>query len=213
MMSYGYILSNLARHERFNEAEWLLDKALKGFVKGSKQFEEDGSISLTYSKNDDDGEKKVVLQRNVTESYTAVFSDVPLKIFRFGGWIFYLRDIIPALVFFFIYYNWGVEFNTRMIFSGDPFKRLIAIVGGAMAGLMINLITKRFISKDRSFDRVCFIQLGGVFSIFYILLIMKRYSGTGIWNFWQYVLAFSPLIEAVGGLVLTRFVHLFVKED
>lgn len=213
MLSYGYIISNLPRHERFNEAEWLLDKLLKGYSKGSKQFEEDGSISLAYSKETEEGEKQVVLKRNVTESYVAVFSDIPLKIFKFGGFIFYLRDIIPSLVFFMIYCIWGLEFNTRLIFSGDSVKKLIAIVGGAAAAFVINLITKRFIMKNRSYDRVCFIQFGGLFSAIMIFAVMIKYTGTGIINFWHYVFAFSPFIESVGGMALTRFVHLFSKED
>ena len=174
-MNYGYIISSLARHERFNEAEWLLDKLLKDYSKGSKQFEEDGSISLTYSKETEDGEKQVVLKRNVTESHVAVFSDTPLKIFKFGGWIFYLRDIIPSLIFFLVYYIWGIQFNTRLIYSGESIKRLIAIVGGAIAALIINFATRRLISKNRSYDRICCVQFGGLFSLFYILAIMIKF--------------------------------------
>ena len=46
-MNYGYIIAQLPRHERFNEAELLLDRLLKDYSKGSKQFEEDGSVE-TY---------------------------------------------------------------------------------------------------------------------------------------------------------------------
>lgn len=211
-MNYGYIIAQLPRHERFNEAEWLLDKLLKDCSKGNRQYEEDGSISITYSRETDDGEKQIVLKRNVTESYVAVFSDVPLKIFKFGGWIFYIRDIIPSLVFFMIYFIWGTEFNMRLISSGDPFKRLIAIAGGAAAGLIINLLTRRLLKKNRSYDRICCVQFGGLFSLFYILSVMIKYTGTGIMNFWISVLSNSPFIEAVGGMALTRFVHLFEKE-
>ncbi|MDD6991353.1 MAG: hypothetical protein PUI48_05960 [Oscillospiraceae bacterium] len=213
MLSYGYIISNLPRHERFNEAEWLLDKLLKDYSKGSKQFEEDGSISLAYSKETEEGEKQVVLKRNVTESYVAVFSDIPLKIFKFGGFIFYLRDIIPSLVFFMIYFIWGIDFNKRLIISGIPADRLIAIVGGAAAGLIINLLTRRLISKNRSYDRICCIQFGGLFSLIYILAVMVKYSGTGIMNFWIGVLSFSTFIESVGGMALTRLMHLFEKDN
>ncbi|MDY3791885.1 MAG: hypothetical protein SOZ56_05335 [Oscillospiraceae bacterium] len=213
MLSYGYIISNLPRHERFNEAEWLLDKLLKGYSKGSKQFEEDGSISLAYSKETEEGEKQVILKRNVTESYVAVFSDIPLKILKFGGFIFYLRDIIPSLVFFMIYFIWGIDFNKRLIISGIPADRLIAIVGGAAAGLIINLLTRRLISKNRSYDRICCIQFGGLFSLIYILAVMVKYSGTGIMNFWIGVLSFSTFIESVGGMALTRLMHLFEKDN
>lgn len=213
MLSYGYIISNLPRHERFNEAEWLLDKLLKDYSKGSKQFEEDGSISLAYSKETEEGEKQVILKRNVTESYVAVFSDIPLKILKFGGFIFYLRDIIPSLVFFMIYFIWGIDFNKRLIISGIPADRLIAIVGGAAAGLIINLLTRRLISKNRSYDRICCIQFGGLFSLIYILAVMVKYSGTGIMNFWIGVLSFSTFIESVGGMALTRLMHLFEKDN
>ncbi|WP_432651445.1 hypothetical protein [Huintestinicola sp.] len=212
-MNYGYIISSLARHERFNEAEWLLDKILKDYSKGSRQFEEDGSVSLTYSKKTADGEKQVVLKRNVTESHVAVFSDTPFKIFKFGGWIFYLRDIIPAILFFLVYVIWGIKFNIRLIYSGEPVNKLVAIVGGAMIALIINLVTRQLLSKNRTYDRICFIQFGGVFSLFYILAIMIKYTGTGIINFWTYVLSLSPFIETVGGLALTRLLHLFEKDS
>lgn len=212
-MNYGYIISQLPRHERFNEAELLLDKVLKDYSKGNRQYEEDGSISLTYSKETEEGVKQVVLKRNVTESHVAVFSDVPLKIFKFGGWIFYLRDAIPSLVFLMIYYIWGIPFTTRYILSDDPVKKLIAIAGGAFAALIINLLTRQLISKNRSYDRICCVQFGGVFSLIYILAVMVKYTGTGIMNFWQNVLALSPFIEAVGGMALTRLVHLFEKDN
>ena len=212
-MNYGYIIAQLPRHERFNEAELLLDKRLKSYSKGNRQFEEDGSISITYSKETEEGEKQqVILKRNVTESHVAVFSDVPLNFFKFGGWIFYIRDIIPSLVFFMIYFIWGIDFNKKLIISGIPVDRLIAIVGGAAAGLIINLLTRRLISKNRSYDRICCIQFGGLFSLIYILAVMVKYSGTGIMNFWICVLSFSPFIESVGGMAITRFVHLFEKE-
>lgn len=212
MLNYGYIISQLARHERFNEAEWLLDKLLKGYSKGSRQFEEDGSTSLTYTKETGDDKQLVILKRNVTESHVVVFSDTPLKIFRFGGWIFYLRDVIPSLLFFLVYYIWGIQFNTRLIYSGEPFKQLFAIVGGAAAALVINLATRRLLSRNRSYDRICCVQFGGLFSLFYILAMMIKYTGIGIFNFWFFVLAFSPFIESVGGMALTRLVHLFEKE-
>lgn len=211
-MNYGYIIAQLPRHERFNEAELLLDKLLKEYAKGSKQFEEDGSITITYSKETEDGEKQVILKRNVTESHVAVFSDVPLKIFKFGGWIFYLRDIIPSLVFFLIYYFCGMPLTLKFVFSDDLFKKIIAIAGGSFAALIINLLTRRLISKNRSYDRICCIQFGGLFSLFYILAVMVDYTGMGIMRFWTCVMAYSPFIEAVGGMALTRFVHLFEKE-
>ncbi|MCI7766753.1 MAG: hypothetical protein MSJ26_02070 [Oscillospiraceae bacterium] len=213
MQSYGYVLSGLARHDRFNEAEWLLDKVLKGFSKGSKQFEEDGSISLTYSKNDENGEKLVTLKRNVTESCIMVLSDIPLKFFRFGGWIFYLRDLIPTLAFFLLYGIFGVRFNSVMINSNDPFNRLFGIVGGALAALLLNLITVKLFKKNRSFDRICFIQAGGIFSAFMILYVGIKSSGKGIWDFWTQVLSCSPFIEAVGGVVLARLLRISSQED
>ena len=211
MQNYGYVLSGLARHERFNEAELLLDKRLKGFSKGSKQFEEDGSITITYSKTDEDGEKQVILKRNVTESCIMVLSDIPLKFFRFGGWIFYLRDIIPALVYTLIYIICSVKFNYPMFDSGLLPYRILAVVGGAAAALVINLITAPLLKKNRSFDRICVIQFGGIFAFAVIFFYMIKYSGRGILGFWLNVLAYSPFIESVGGVVLTRLVHKLFK--
>lgn len=213
MLSYGYVISYLPRHERFNEAEKLLDLVLKDYSKGSRQYEADGSVTLTYSKKEFDGEKQVILKRNVTESHTAVYSDTPLKFLKFGGIIFYLRDVIPALAFFLFYYLLGTKFNTRMIYSGESVGKLMGIVAGSVAGLVINLLTARLLSKDRSYDRVCAIQFGGIFSVICILAVMIKYTGTGAYAFWHYVLAFSPFIESVGGMALTRLVHLFKKED
>ncbi len=213
MQSYGYVLSNLARHDRLNEAERLLDRVLKGYSKGSKQFDEDGSIAIVYSKASEDGEKQVILKRNVTESCIMVTSDIPLKIFRFGGWIFYLRDIVPTLAFFLLYCILGVKINSMLILSDESVKMLLAIAGGAAAALVINLITRRLLGRNRSFDRICFIQLGGIFSIIMILAVMVKNTGIGIWSFWQRVLAYSPFIQSVGGIVLTRLVRLFSRED
>ncbi|MBQ5333764.1 MAG: hypothetical protein J6K92_11010 [Oscillospiraceae bacterium] len=213
MQSYGYILSGLARHDRLNEAEWLLDKILKGYSKGNKQFEEDGSITITYSKADEDGEKQVILKRNVTESCIMVLSDIPLKIFRFGGWIFYLRDIIPSLAFALIYFIFGVKFLSPMILSNKLEKWIIAVFAGAAAALVLNLITAPLLKKNRSFDRICCIQFGGIFSLFLILFFMIKFTGTGIQKFWINVLAKSPFIEAVGGIILTRLIHKLFRED
>ena len=213
MLSYGYVISYLPRHERFNEAEKLLDLVLKGYSKGSRQYEADGSVTLTYSKKEFDGEKQVILKRNVTESHTAVYSDTPLKFLKFGGIIFYLRDVIPALAFFLLHYLVGVKFNTILMFSNDPAKKLTAILGGAGAALVINLLTRRLLMKDRSYDRVCCIQFGGIFSFVTIFATMIKYTGAGVFTFWLDVLAFSTFIESVGGIALTRLVHIFEKED
>lgn len=213
MLSYGYVISYLPRHERFNEAEKLLDFVLKGYSKGSRQYEEDGSVTLTYSKKEFEVEKQVILKRNVTESHTAVYSDTPLKFLKFGGIIFYVRDIIPALIYFLLYYFVGIKFNTRMIYSGESVGKLMGIVAGSVAAMIINLLTARLLSKDRSYDRICAVQFGGIFSLVCILAVMIKYTGTGAYAFWHYVLAFSPFIESVGGMALTRLVHLFKKED
>ena len=212
MHTYGYLLSNLARHERFNEAEWLLDRVLKGYTKGNRQYEKDGSISVTYSKTEVDGEKTVLLKRNVTESNTSVFSDIPLKIFRFGGWIFYLRDIIPSLAFFLLYYFCAVPINDRLINDEDPFSKLLAIAGGSAAGLVIYMLTRRLVSTERSYDRICFVQFGGFFMIIQILSVMVEHPRVGAYNFWIYVLGLTPFIEAVGGLVLARLLHKFESD-
>lgn len=212
MLNYGYVISYLPRHERLNEAEKLLDFVLRGYTKGSRQFEEDGSVTITYVKSGDEGEKQVILKRNVTESHTAVYSDTPLKFLKFGGIIFYLRDIIPSLIYFLLYYFVSTRFISALIFSGRPEKRLLAIVSGAAGALVINLLTRRLLSKNRSYDRVCAVQFGGIFSLVYILAVMIKFTGIGITAFWLKVLALTPFIEAVGGMALTRLVHIFEKE-
>ena len=87
MALYGYKISNFTKAKKYAEIEALLDKKLKGFEKQSYEFEKDGSVCQDYVRKNEDGtETTVTLAKNITESSIVVFSDIPLKFLRNGGW-------------------------------------------------------------------------------------------------------------------------------
>lgn len=173
MQQYGYKISGMARGEKYLEAEQFLDKKLKDYEKGQSTFEEDGSRVQQYTKTAPDGTESVItLVKNVTESGVLVFSDVPLKYFRFGGWVLYLRDILPSFLYsgsFWLILN-GFLFRR---FYSDIERVIIAFVGAVILSIICRL-TDSLLDKNRSFVRRKFIQLGGVFIIPLIFYLFIR---------------------------------------
>ena len=99
MALYGYKISNFTKAKKYAEIEALLDKKLKGFEKQSYEFEKDGSVRQDYVRKNEDGtETTVTLAKNITESSIVVFSDIPLKFLRNGGWCLLTADILPMLI-------------------------------------------------------------------------------------------------------------------
>ena len=105
MALYGYKISNFTKAKKYAEIEALLDKKLKGFEKQSYEFEKDGSVCQDYVRKNEDGtETTVTLAKNITESSIVVFSDIPLKFLRNGGWCLLTADILPMLIFTALYW-------------------------------------------------------------------------------------------------------------
>ena len=105
MALYGYKISNFTKAKKYAEIEALLDKKLKGFEKQSYEFEKDGSVRQDYVRKNEDGtETTVTLAKNITESSIVVFSDIPLKFLRNGGWCLLTADILPMLIFTALYW-------------------------------------------------------------------------------------------------------------
>lgn len=136
MTRYGYKISGFAGGERFFEAERLLDIVLKGFEKLPASFEADGSRKQEYIKKDDEEEKNVTLIKNVTESGILVFSDAPLKLFRFGGAVFYLWDILPTVLMGILWWFAVPEILRRL-----PLGNVSAAAVDTAAGLIFCFIS------------------------------------------------------------------------
>lgn len=192
MPEYGYKISEMAGAERFFEAERLLDIKLKGFEKGNAEFDEDGSRRQEYIKSADDGSReRVTLIKNVTECGTLVFSDIPLKFFRFGGKVFYLWDILPTALTGIFW--WGI-FPELMNRSRLGFLQLAAVQAAAgaavfFAGMLAGKILEKTESRERRYLRILFVPYrtklrtqfllrgGAVTAIAFIISFFKIFSG------------------------------------
>lgn len=159
MTRYGYKISGFAGSERYFEAERLLDIALKGFEKLPASFEEDGSRKQEYIRKDDEGERNVTLIKNVTESGILVFSDVQLRIFRFGGAVFYLWDILPTVLMGILWW-----FAVPKILRRLPMGNIPVAAVDIAAGLIFCFISmvicswaRRLEEKDHRHLRILFV--------------------------------------------------------
>ncbi len=169
-MQYGYKISAFASSQRFFEAEKFLDKYLKGYEKEGAVFSEDGSRSQKWVKSGDEKELSVELVKNVTESAVLVFSDTPIKLFRFGGAFFYLRDIIPmaafAALYWVLYPKLAMKMPVNLGGSAPAYwgSILLFMLISAFVMLIMILVSDKFLSARREPFRTRFIQFGGVFS-------------------------------------------------
>ena len=175
MQQYGYKISGMARGVKFDEAEVFLDKKLKDYEKMNASFSEDGSRTQVYKRKNEDGtENEVTMVKNVTESGILVFSDLPLKFFKFGGWVLYLRDIVPTIIFGLIYWLGYYKLVNSSMFNGKILMLLLAAVVGGFAAYLLSLFTYKLLDKNRSELRIRFIQLGGIISIVPVLYFITR---------------------------------------
>lgn len=209
MSLYGYKISNFARSEKYFEAENLLDKKLKGFEKDTTVFERDGSRSQRYFKKNEDGtEIEVILSKNVTESGIMVFSDIPLNYFKRGGWIFYLRDIVPMLIMAAIY--WGCYYfilRQKWSAGGDTRMLQIAFVC-SMIFTIISQIAVKVFGKNRSPLRVSFIALGSVFTVYTLLNRLSK-----LWYKWTFSVIWSNLLRTpVPPLLIAAFIMIVIHK-
>lgn len=183
MAYYGYTVSGLVRIEKFSEVEQLLDKKLKDYEKSVSGFEKDGSMTVTYSKkNEDESVNQVRLVKNVTESNISVFSDIPLPYLRFGGKLLWLRDIVPTALFALL--QWlGISYclKTAISFGQTDYIRYAVIcLFSAAVLVMLDIVTDKLLSKNRGFWRKRAIQNAAVVNIpmamFYICYCLTEHQ-------------------------------------
>lgn len=200
MPQYGYKISGFAKNEKFIEAEKFLDKKLKGYEKHSGAFEDDGSMSIVYRKDDAGNSAEVKLTKNITESAVMVFSDVPLKYFRHGGWRLYLRDIIPAIIFA------AVFFAVQIINTKIEWPSPVMLLAEAALGALFFLVTQKAVSRNRSRLRVRFIQCGGIITMLLVLWNLHRYG-------FSLLLLFRTQIAALfGGLLIVLLIDRLIRK-
>ena len=207
MAQYGYKISELSRAEKFAEAECFLDRKLKGYEKQMSGFEADGSVTIRYTKKADDGSvSEISLVKNITESAIMVFSDKELKYFKRGGWILYLRDLIPTVLFSCVIWYLFIA----VYFVGNGFYDLLQkFVLMLVAIVAADLITGRFLSKNRSRERIAFIQSGGIFtvllSLYYVIDCAR--VGISIKTFLMLVCFHIPTVAIYLGAYITGFIR------
>lgn len=215
MPEYGYKISEMAGSERFFEAERLLDIKLAGFEKAAASFEADGSRRQEYSRTEEDGsEKKVTLIKNVTESGILVFSNIPLKFFRFGGKIFYLWDILPTVVmgiFWWVVFTKAIDRFCANFYQAAVFQVIAGFVWFLLvmlAGRVISFIERKdhrnlkiLFVPYRSRLRINFIARGGAVSAVCIFLssfmIFSGMNGSKLLNRFLH----SPILALIVSVV------------
>ena len=178
MALYGYKISNFTKAKKYAEIEALLDKKLKGFEKQSYEFEKDGSVRQDYVRKNEDGtETTVTLAKNITESSIVVFSDIPLKFLRNGGWCLLTADILPMLIFTALYW-FGMNYIVQLIAWAPTEQYISFLLIAAVIMLGVNLIAAKLLMRRRSLARTLWIETAGIFSlpIFFWILEMLLYS-------------------------------------
>lgn len=165
MALYGYKISNFTKAKKYAEIEALLDKKLKGFEKQSYEFEKDGSVCQDYVRKNEDGtETTVTLAKNITESSIVVFSDIPLKFLRNGGWCLLTADILPMLIFTALYW-FGMNYIVQLIAWAPTEQYISFLLIAAVIMLGVDLIAAKLLMRRRSLARTLWIETAGIFSL------------------------------------------------
>lgn len=151
--------------KKYAEIEALLDKKLKGFEKQSYEFEKDGSVRQDYVRKNEDGtETTVTLAKNITESSIVVFSDIPLKFLRNGGWCLLTADILPMLIFTALYW-FGMNYTVQLIAWAPTEQYISFLLIAAVIMLGVDLIAAKLLMRRRSLARTLWIETAGIFSL------------------------------------------------
>ncbi len=195
MAIYGYKISGFSDNARFCEAQEILDKKLKDWNKSSACFDEDGSVSIVYSKENEDGtQSEVKLVKNITESAVLVFSDIPIKIFSKGGILIYLRDLIPAAIFLAVYiigYHYWIKLPLWNMYNLH--ELILPSLIFTFFCFMLSLITYKTLSKNRNPLRIRLIQTGWFVTPAVIIIISLR------------LFKYIPLLNVIRSLLQTPF--------
>lgn len=193
MALYGYKISNFTKAKKYAEIEALLDKKLKGFEKQSYEFEKDGSVRQDYVRKNEDGtETTVTLAKNITESSIVVFSDIPLKFLRNGGWCLLTADILPMLIFTALYW-FGMNYIVQLI-AWVPTEQYISfMLIAAVIMLGGDLIAAKLLMRRRSLARTLWIETAGIFSLpIFFRILFKVFAHVSLMQMLE-MLLYSPL--------------------
>ena len=194
MALYGYKISNFTKAKKYAEIEALLDKKLKGFEKQSYEFEKDGSVRQDYVRKNEDGtETTVTLAKNITESSIVVFSDIPLKFLRNGGWCLLTADILPTLIFTALYW-FGMNYIVRLIVWAPTVQYIISfLLIASVIMLGVNLIAAKLLMRRRSLARTLWIETAGIFSLpIFFWILFNVFAHVSLMHMLE-MLLYSPL--------------------
>ena len=193
MALYGYKISNFTKAKKYAEIEALLDKKLKGFEKQSYEFEKDGSVRQDYVRKNEDGtETTVTLAKNITESSIVVFSDIPLKFLRNGGWCLLTADILPTLIFTALYW-FGMNYIVQLIAWAPTEQYISFLLIAAVIMLGVDLIAAKLLMRRRSLARTLWIETAGIFSLpIFFWILFKVFAHVTLMQMLK-MLLYSPL--------------------
>ena len=193
MALYGYKISNFTKAKKYAEIEALLDKKLKGFEKQSYEFEKDGSVCQDYVRKNEDGtETTVTLAKNITESSIVVFSDIPLKFLRNGGWCLLTADILPTLIFTALYW-FGMNYIVQLIAWAPTEQYISFLLIAAVIMLGVDLIAAKLLMRRRSLARTLWIETAGIFSLpIFFWILFKGFAHVSLMQMLK-MLLYSPL--------------------
>ena len=193
MALYGYKISNFTKAKKYAEIEALLDKKLKGFEKQSYEFEKDGSVCQDYVRKNEDGtETTVTLAKNITESSIVVFSDIPLKFLRNGGWCLLTADILPMLIFTALYW-FGMNYIVQLIAWAPTEQYISFLLIAAVIMLGVDLIAAKLLMRRRSLARTLWIETAGIFSLpIFFWTLFKVFAHVSLMQMLK-MLLYSPL--------------------
>ena len=193
MALYGYKISNFTKAKKYAEIEALLDKKLKGFEKQSYEFEKDGSVCQDYVRKNEDGtETTVTLAKNITESSIVVFSDIPLKFLRNGGWCLLTADILPMLIFTALYW-FGMNYIVQLIAWAPTEQYISFLLIAAVIMLGVDLIAAKLLMRRRSLARTLWIETAGIFSLpIFFWILFTGFAHVSLMQMLK-MLLYSPL--------------------
>ena len=193
MALYGYKISNFTKAKKYAEIEALLDKKLKGFEKQSFEFEKDGSVRQDYVRKNEDGtETTVTLAKNITESSIVVFSDIPLKFLRNGGWCLLTADILPMLIFTALYW-FGMNYIVQLIAWAPTEQYISFLLIASVIMLGVDLIAAKLLMRRRSLARTLWIETAGIFSLtIFFWILFKVFAHVSLMQMLK-MLLYSPL--------------------
>lgn len=143
-------------------------------------------------KNEDGTETTVTLAKNITESSIVVFSDIPLKFLRNGGWCLLTADILPMLIFTALYW-FGMNYIVQLIAWAPTEQYISFLLIAAVIMLGVNLIAAKLLMRRRSLARTLWIETAGIFSLpIFFWILFKVFDHVSLMQMLK-MLLYSPL--------------------